>query len=78
MYKRQIIYRTEKKLSPQELYGPVTEVITDLNQYISKTYGSFTFYAGISSIAYELFQLSQKIQEDVYKRQSQPLPLEWG
>ena len=23
----------------------------------------FTFYAGISSIAYELFQLSQKIQE---------------
>ena len=58
-----IIYRTEKKLSPQELYGPVTEVITNLNQYISKTYGSFTFYAGISSIAYELFQLSQKIQE---------------
>lgn len=54
----------DRKSSPQELYGPVTEVTEKFKPIHFKNIWLFTFYGlQVSAASYELFQLSQKIQE---------------
>ena len=58
-----IIYTGQKKALSPRIVRSGHRSYNKFKPIHFKTYGSFTFYAGISSIASELFQLSQKIQE---------------
>ncbi len=58
-----ILYRTQGQLPPEQLYSSVGNTVSILKRYVEKLHSSLAFFAGISSPAFQVSQLTKLVQE---------------